>query len=74
MKRGTFFSGRQEYAEIQVVEIATGKAVWKAEYYHTEGIPDYGSRTQKLVIYWAANSSSLTVVVGEDREIRVAMP
>lgn len=71
MSRGTLFNGRIRYIELLVVELVAQREIWRAEFRH-EGelkVPDYGDRSQKPLINWAPDSSSVTLPVGLKRQV-----
>jgi hypothetical protein len=75
MSRGKLLGGREQYIELRVVEVATGREVWRVVYCHPPEaeVPDYCLRGVRFVT-WAADSSAVTIPIAGGREMTFAVP
>jgi hypothetical protein len=74
MNRGTWFNGRVNYVDLGIAELASGRVIWHAEYFHQGHVPDYGDRSQEGFIRWAVDSSSVTIPIDANRQITIPVP
>lgn len=64
MHRGAWH-GRISYIHMEVEEIPSGRAIWRADRYPlpTETPPDFGDRSRKFV-QWSSDSRTVSIPVG----------
>ena len=64
MTRPTLGGGQEQWIEIWVIEVVTGREVWRVVHRHPPGadVPSYGARGAKF-IEWAPDSSAVTIPV-----------
>jgi hypothetical protein len=76
MKRGRLLRETVEYIQLQIIENATRRVVWNAEYQFPTGapVPDYGMRGHPTFISWTADSSAVSIPVNGDRSISLILP
>lgn len=74
MSRGTIWGTREEWVDIRVTELGTGREVWRVRRTHTPGtVPDYGMRGVRFV-EWATDSSAVTVDIGGGQKLTFPVP
>lgn len=75
LRRGTVTGRREQYAEIRVTEVATGREVWRVVHRHhpEAAVPEYGSRGMRFIV-WAEDSSAVTVPVAGGRTLSFHVP
>ncbi|QEL13477.1 hypothetical protein [Limnoglobus roseus] len=75
VSNGTILGRRNHYIVIRVVELSSGKELWRVVYDHAPDadVPDYVLRGLKFVV-WAEDSSAVTIPVGDSRELKFPVP